>query len=507
MFLLYDSNERDTMFENDEHLLNTLKGLGLKRILALEERTIASFLTADLRHIRRRQEIFSDLEKKPELCDVLRRMREDLSNIREMSQKRAQLGRTAEDVLYSFGEVVLFITMIKEAGDALSQTSPESSALKELDSTLRDIANDPKFHEISAYVEDLSQRRQFARSMTLGVNLDASFGVKEVGVVAIHDDYYTVSNLFTSIFGSSGKKNSLVCMTPFAQGEKSQVMNHTVYNILNNYILHAFTNARAVLLRYISSVISVFYPLVDELDFILRVHGFCSEIREKKGKLCMPEFQKHRLFLKNCWEPSLLHKMNMGSIVKNDMEADETTSILLLTGPNNGGKSVYLKSIGIAAVMAQLGMPICANRAELPLFTRILCHFPAADSPDESRLVAECRSMRAILDVLDGKSLLLMDESFSGTASVEGAVIAGEVLKTVRSRTALCVFSTHMHELAAKSSVEEFNRGTPKMKTLSAEYQDGRRTYRIVEQPDSGFSRAYEIAAQFGLQFKENREI
>ena len=99
MFLLYDSNERDTTFENDEHLLNTLKGLGLKRILVLEERTIASFLTADLRHIRRRQEIFSDLEKKPELCEVLRRMREDLSNIREMSQKRAQLGRTAEDVL------------------------------------------------------------------------------------------------------------------------------------------------------------------------------------------------------------------------------------------------------------------------------------------------------------------------------------------------------------------------------------------------------------------------
>ena len=92
--------------------------------------------------------------------------------------------------------------------------------------------------------------------------------------------------------------------------------------------------------------------------------------------------------------------------------------------------------------------------------------------------------MRAILDVLDGKSLLLMDESFSGTASVEGAVIAGEVLKTIRSRSALCMFSTHMHELAAKSSVEEFNCGTPKMKTLSAEYQDGRRTYRINPQTE-----------------------
>lgn len=506
MFLLYDSNENDTTFENDENLLGTLKVLGLKRILALDERTIASFLTANPRHIRRRQEIFTDLMEKPKLCEVLRRIREDLSNIREMAQKRAQLGRTAEDVLYSFGEVVLFITMIKEAGETLNNAHPDSTALKELDSTLCKIADDPKFLEISAYVEDLSQRRQFARSMTLGVNLDASFGVKEVGVVAIHDDYYTVSNLFTSIFGSSSKKNSLVCMTPFSQGEKSTVMNHTVYNILNNYILHAFTNARAVLLRYISSVISVFYPLVDELDFILSVHRFCNEIGEKKGKMCVPEFSEHRLFLKNCWEPSLLHKMSIGSIVKNDIEADETTSILLLTGPNNGGKSVYLKSIGIAAVMAQLGMPICANRAELPLFTRILCHFPAADSPDESRLVAECRSMRTILDVLDGKSLLLMDESFSGTASMEGAVIAGEVLKTIRARNAICVFSTHMHELAAKNSVDEFNRRSPKMKTLSAEYQDGRRTYRIVEQPDSGFSRAYEIAEQFGLQFTEENK-
>jgi DNA mismatch repair ATPase MutS len=109
--------------------------------------------------------------------------------------------------------------------------------------------------------------------------------------------------------------------------------------------------------------------------------------------------------------------------------------------------------------------------------------------------------MRELLDVLDANALLLMDESFSGTAAEEGAVIAGEVLKTVRDKGGVTFFSTHLHELASQSAVERFNRRGPCLKTLSADYLNGQRTFRIVEKEDDGMSYAYEIAEKYGLKY------
>ena len=190
---------------------------------------------------------------------------------------------------------------------------------------------------------------------------------------------------------------------------------------------------------------------------------------------------------------ALFRKTDYKSIVPSDCSADEETTILLVTGANSGGKSVYLKSVGIAAAFTALGLPVCAKRAGMPLFTRILCHFPMQDSEEESRLADECRAMRDLFDRTDKGTLLMMDESFSGTAAEEGAVIAGEVLKIIRDLRAVCLYSTHLHALASAEAVERFNR-------------DGERTYRIVEQAAAGLSHAYEIAERFGLRYEKAKQ-
>jgi len=82
--------------------------------------------------------------------------------------------------------------------------------------------------------------RQLSPSITLGVNLDAGFGVKEVGVVSINDDRYTTSDLFTAIFGKKRQDGALVCMTPLVGGEKTRGLEQAVYIALNSYLLKAF---------------------------------------------------------------------------------------------------------------------------------------------------------------------------------------------------------------------------------------------------------------------------
>lgn len=506
MYLLYPNTEPDNSFRNDEKTAETLKSLGVGRLLAVEERDLAPLFSADPTVIRRRQALFQDLDGKPELTDILSRLHEYLKNIREMAQKRAGLGQTAEDVLYSFGEVSLFIGMIRDISEALEAAEPASDALKELSALLHEIAADPQFAEIEDYVAKLAESRNVARSITLGVNLDAGFGVKEVGVVSVNDDRYTVSDLFTAILGKKRQDGALVCMTPLVGGEKTRGLEQAVYIALNSYLLKAFVRARTVLLGYISSVISGVTLLMDELTFILRGADWMKDLRDRGAAFCFPETGGRMLRMKGCWNPALLKKTDYKSIVPSDVSADGETTILLVTGPNSGGKSVFLKSVGISAVFAVLGLPVCAKRAEVPLFTRILTHFPAQDSEQESRLVEECRAMRDLLDRTDEGTLLLMDESFSGTAAEEGAVIAGEVLQIIRDSRAFCLYSTHLHALASAEAVERFNRGSPKLKTLSAEYRDGERTYRIVEQAAAGLSHAYEIAERFGLRYEKAKQ-
>ena len=478
MYLLYPNTELDNSFRNDEKTAETLKSLGVGRLLAVEERDLAPLLSADPTVIRRRQALFQDLDRSPALTEILHRLYEYLKNIREMAQKRAGLGQTAEDVLYSFGEVSLFIGMIRDISEALEAAEPASDALKELSALLHEIASDPQFAEIEDYVAKLAESRNVARSITL----------------------------FTAIFGKKRQDGTLVCMTPLVGGEKTRGLEQAVYIALNSYLLKAFVRARSVLLGYISSVISGVTPLMDELTFILRGADWMKDLRDRGAVFCFPETGGCMLKLRGCWNPALLRKTEVKSIVPSDVSADGETTILLVTGPNSGGKSVFLKSVGISAVLAALGLPVCSKKAELPLFTRILTHFPAQDSEQESRLVEECRAMRDLLDRTDEGTLLLMDESFSGTAAEEGAVIAGEVLQIIRDSRAFCLYSTHLHALASAEAVERFNRGSPKLKTLSAEYRDGERTYRIVEQAAAGLSHAYEIAERFGLRYEKAKQ-
>ena len=322
MYLLYPNTEPDNSFRNDEKTAETLKSLGVGRLLAVEERDLAPLLSADPTVIRRRQALFQDLDGKPELTEILSRLHEYLKNIREMAQKRAGLGQTAEDVLYSFGEVSLFIGMIRDISEVLEAAEPASDALKELSALLHEIAADPQFAEIEDYVAKLAESRNVARSITLGVNLDAGFGVKEVGVVSVNDDRYTVSDLFTAILGKKRQDGALVCMTPLVGGEKTRGLEQAVYIALNSYLLKAFVRARTVLLGYISSVISGVTLLMDELTFILRGADWMKDLRDRGAAFCFPETGGRMLRMKGCWNPALLKKtdymkMDTGGFMSN----------------------------------------------------------------------------------------------------------------------------------------------------------------------------------------------
>ena len=137
----------------------------------------------------------------------------------------------------------------------------------------------------------------------------------------------------------------------------------------------------------------------------------------------------------------------------------------------------------------------------------IYTHFPtgAEDTIDKGRLGEECARLGEIFDSITDKSLVLLDESLSSTGSFEASYIAAEVLAGLSRAGCHCLFSTHLHELAAE--IDSINArtapagGVP-IDTLVAGIEgEGRRSFRITRQKPDGKSYARDIANKYGLTY------
>ncbi len=137
--------------------------------------------------------------------------------------------------------------------------------------------------------------------------------------------------------------------------------------------------------------------------------------------------------------------------IPNDTYLNQSTDvILIITGPNMGGKSTYLRQVALVCVLAQMGCPVPAERARLPVLDRIYTRIGASDNLARGRstFLAEMVETATILNTATPHSLILLDEVGRGTATFDGLSIAWAVVEYLHAHVhAKTLFATHYHEL------------------------------------------------------------
>ncbi|MBO4653749.1 MAG: hypothetical protein J5649_10590 [Lachnospiraceae bacterium] len=157
--------------------------------------------------------------------------------------------------------------------------------------------------------------------------------------------------------------------------------------------------------------------------------------------------------------------------------------LLIVTGANQGGKSTFLRSIGIAQVMMQSGLPVVAKSYRSGIFPRIFVHFTRREDSEmnSGRLDEELRRMNGIIEQIGDGSLILLNESFATTTEKEGSVIAYDITKALKEAGVRILTVTHLLSFARR--VHEETAGHPEagVEFLSAERKpDGTRTYHMI---------------------------
>lgn len=203
------------------------------------------------------------------------------------------------------------------------------------------------------------------------------------------------------------------------------------------------------------------------------------------------------------------------SIVINDIHIGPAGHILILTGPNNGGKTTYMQGVGVVHILAQLGCYVPGTQAVISPVDHLLTHFPVEEKPDSEagRFGEEAMRLGKIFEQVTRSSLVLLNETLSSTSFSESLYLAQDLVRILRRVGTRAIYSTHLHELANR--VDELNNSVPgdskiiSVVSSSVDKASARsgaeivRTYKVEIRPPLGQSYAREIAARHGISYKQ----
>jgi DNA mismatch repair protein MutS2 len=204
------------------------------------------------------------------------------------------------------------------------------------------------------------------------------------------------------------------------------------------------------------------------------------------------------LELKDARHPVLADTLRMHgrTVVPMTLALGGDKTVLVISGPNTGGKTVALKTVGLAVLSAQSGIPVAAATARLPLVDHVLVDIGDEQSiaADLSTFSAHMLNVRAMLEVATRHSLVLVDELGTGTAPDEGAALAVALLDEFRGRGSLTLATTHHDRLKTYAST------TPGVLNAAVEFDEVnlRPTYRLLVGVPGGSS-GIDIARRLGL--------
>jgi hypothetical protein len=228
-------------------------------------------------------------------------------------------------------------------------------------------------------------------------------------------------------------------------------------------------------------ILSFFRLLRAELAFYIGCLNLQQHLAAKGEPICYPvpvARGSQALSARGLYDVSLALHLE-ARVVGNDVDADGK-ELVVITGANQGGKSTFLRSVGLAQLMMQCGMFAPAESFRANVCDGVFTHYKREEDPSmkSGKLDEELSRMSEIADQIMPNAMLLCNESFAATNEREGSEIARQVVRAMTDAGVKVLFVTHLYDL----SHGFYRQGLSTALFLRAEREpDGRRTYRLQE--------------------------
>lgn len=486
--------------------------------------SIFSELSDDPEVIAYRQDILDDLIAVPAVSSTLRKvisvmLTNDKSNIYKISSP--DCFTRLDSAVTAFEAFVQCMELIHGVYEK-SRDRVKSEGIRKLFAFFEGNYQDKHYVRLKKEAEELrAAMTGKIRSAMIAVNFDENLVPTAAGLVSVSDESWNDAPSVIDRILSFGSKREHTVMTSLRERfrEDGQTPLSTVDKAL-------FESLDFVTKKYVKEVESVLeeyqaigfedmYALEYQLDFYMGAVQMIENVEARGLKMCRPKIlpaKERRAVMKGLFDPIYFREANAWNlthedkreVITNDAVFDSETGFYILTGANNGGKTTFVRAVGICQVMAQAGLYVPAAECEISLTDCIYTHFPKEEQTgiDTSRFTMEVKEFKEISDHITNHSLLLMNESIQSTTPRECVDIAAQLMRIFCIMGVRGVFATHLNELAQKA--QEL-RSQPDMRTkpdsfvVSVNKETGERLYKVVKGLPTETSFADTVFAKYGL--------
>lgn len=510
--LLWDTRDPEYFEMEDKYV----EDLDMKKVFDKYEKLMEKDLMGILMKVPKRREtvqyrqaILRDFIRCSGLFEAFAEAAHKFYEMKNMIKFAFEREYTLYNVLKRLEESDVIIKELFSLRSSLYQHSIESVGLNNYRRMLDELLENDLF---TSYIGDLKSIQAMKRvsGIKIGLNLDKDLSPNEAIVMSFEEEPFKYSRGMKKVGRIVGYGISELKKLPRRIFAPETTIPKEDLNELEKIIEPAMQQLIKFSDNFNSSLMEMFGDLGEELLLYEYATAAKKELEGMGYKTAQITFHNNMpVYMKGLYNMNLAYRLaeegKTDTMVMNDMSMDREGNILILTGANRGGKTTFTQAIGQIYWFGLLGMFIPASSVNIRMPDGLFIHFPIEEEETVlfGRLGEECKRFADIFRRMTSDSVLLMNESFSGTSHLESLTISKESLSAVQLLGATCLFNTHLHELALQ--VDELNSTQLPVtfKNLVSGSREEHQSFRITEGEPLGKSYAYEIAKRYGVTFQQ----
>lgn len=451
------------------------------------------YVKPDFADVEYRQQVLKDLENHElhkALLDFsinMRKSREYLGNINETEiteQKRK----------WKLDAAFYYINTVVELYRVLEESNINSEGLLTFRDWLGDYLKDDAFLGFRKDTENLIN--EFC-SMSYNIQIKRDHIIVNQG--SNDEDY--CGNLL-ALFKKT-QKESYYQKNPFWEITLSN-LEAAVLDMLKKLYPQAFARLKSYDERYNDFISRVISDFEEEIQFYLSFSDLRKEMEEMGFHFCYPKIGADRFELKDIYDLVLARKnaSQRKPVIMNDCHFEGHERFLVITGPNQGGKTTFARAIGEIIYLGMMGLPVPASSASIPVFDSVYTHFATEESMETGagKLKEELIRLKKMMDSSTRNSFIIINEIFTSATSYDAYIMGKRVLDFFMDKDCIGLYVTHIYELTKNDG----RIGSLVATLLSEESQI--RTFRIERKEASGKGYANTIVDKYHMTYEEIKE-
>lgn len=433
---------------------------------------ILAALVADPAVIAYRQDVLDDLLRDSALADRLVALLPPLGEIAGTTPvNRWNENAPLLQVAARLAELECYVHCVDGLAAALEAAADlRSEGLQRLRAMLAMLRATPEYGRLAAVLPGLRAQMEQAGSVTIGVNLDSQLRPEAATIVSVNAERFAGrGTLIDRLFGERPAADAIRGISALFKADESQPHTpaHELFRELDRLLERVAAPVAETVKRFARLQTAPLAALEPELSFYL---GAVRLVRQLDGiglplaRAAIAPAAEHVTIIRQAYNLDLALRLcakggaaAARAIVPSDIVLEPGAPIGVLSGPNSGGKTTYIRAVGQAQVLFQAGLPVPGASARISPVDAIYTHFPSREQLDQDggRLAEELCRLAHIFDSATSDSLILLNEPFTSTDHESALAIGGDVLAGLRLLGARAIIVTHLRELACNALIDE----------------------------------------------------